>query len=136
MTKFLNNISLVGLTWHIHFRGGAEEGDGGHERGDEGEGHGEGAHAPARHQELLRILLAAPPEVSPDNSWYEEHGGKDDIVDDAKLGDELLFAEQVVSDGVGCWDKVAQENRLHDGALANGLFPPSLEAPVGWPLPF
>lgn len=66
----------VDLSWN------ADDGHGGLEGGDEGQGDGEAAHAPVRHQELLRGSL--PPTrhgvVQPDPCRRRQQEAEDDVV--------------------------------------------------------
>ena len=84
----------------IELCGGAQQRDGRHEAGDQGEGHGDRPHTPAGHQVLLGALLPSPPEENPDGSRNKKHGPKDGIVGNAEEGDELVLGEEVGADAV------------------------------------
>lgn len=70
MAKMLNMApKRVDLRW------GAQDGDGRHEAGCEGQRHGHGGHPAAAHQEVLGSLLAAAREgvVDADDGRDEQH---------------------------------------------------------------
>lgn len=81
-----DDVDHVLRALRVHLSRGAQDQNGGHEGDQNGDGHGDDAHAAVGHQELLRRLLFASPAAveDADGGGDDQHEDEQDIVDGAE----------------------------------------------------